>query len=54
MMIWKFSFAPTQAKFQLFKSYFYPIMDVLIGVIWRYSYQYSIFIPILYQKLTQL
>ena len=32
MLVRKFSFAPTEAKIQLFKSYCYPIMDVLFGV----------------------
>ena len=33
MLVRKFSFAPIEAKIQLFKSYSYPIMDVLFGVI---------------------
>ena len=33
MLVRKFSFAPIEEKIQLFKSYCYPIMDVLFGVI---------------------
>ena len=33
MLVRKFSFAPIEAKIQQFKSYCYPIMDVLFGVI---------------------
>ena len=33
MMVRKFSFAPIEAKIQLFKSYCYPFTDVLFGVI---------------------
>ena len=34
-----FSFAPTKAKIQLFKSYCYPIYGCAL---WRHSYQNSI------------
>ena len=34
MLVWKFSFAPIEAKIQLFKSYIVtPFMDALFGVI---------------------
>ena len=33
MLVRKFSFAPLEAKIQLFKSCCYPFMDVLFGVI---------------------
>ena len=33
MLVRKFSFAPIEAKIQLFKSYCYQFMDVLFGVI---------------------
>ena len=35
----KFSFAPIEAKIQLFKSYYYPIYGCAL---WRHSYQNSI------------
>ena len=43
MLVRKFSFAPLEAKIQLFKSYCYPIY---CNSLWRNMYQYSI------QKLT--
>ena len=39
MMVRKFSFAPIEAKIQLFKSYCYPIYGCAL---WRHSYQNSI------------
>ena len=39
MLIRKFSFAPIEAKFQLFKSYRYPIYGCAL---WRHSYQNSV------------
>ena len=39
MMVRKFSFAPIEAKIQLFKSYCYPIYGCAL---WRRSYQNSI------------
>ena len=39
MLVRKFSFAPTEAKIQLFKSYCYPIYGCAL---WRHSYQNSI------------
>ena len=39
MLVRKFSFAPMEAKIQLFKSYCYPIYGCAL---WRHSYQYSI------------
>ena len=39
MLVRKFSFAPIEAKIQLFKSYCYPIYGCYL---WRHSYQNSI------------
>ena len=39
MLVNKFSFAPIEAKIQLFKSYCYPIYGCAL---WRHSYQNSI------------
>ena len=39
MLIKTFSFAPMEAKIQLFKSYYYPINGCAL---WHHSYQYSI------------
>ena len=39
MLVRKFSFAPIEAKIQLFKSYCYPIYGCAL---WRHSYQNSI------------
>ena len=39
MLVRKFSFAPIEAKIQLFKSYCYPIYECAL---WRHSYQNSI------------
>ena len=39
MLVRKFSFAPIEAKTQLFKSYCYPICGCAL---WRHSYQNSI------------
>ena len=39
MLVRKFSFAPTEAKIQLFESYCYPIYGCAL---WRHSYQNSI------------
>ena len=39
MMVRKFSFAPVEAKIQLFKSYRYPIYGCAL---WRHSFQNSI------------
>ena len=39
MMVRKFSFAPIEAKIQLFKSYCYPIYGCAL---WRHSFQNSI------------
>ena len=39
MLVRKFSFAPIEAKIQLFKSYCYPIYGCAF---WRHSYQNSI------------
>ena len=39
MLVRKFSFAPIEAKIQLFKSYCYPIYG---RALWRQSYQNSI------------
>ena len=39
MVVRKFSFAPIEAKIQLFKSYCYPIYGCAL---WRHSYQNSI------------
>ena len=39
MLVRKFSFAPTEAKIQLFKSYCYPIYGCAL---WRHFYQNSI------------
>ena len=39
MMVRKFSFVPTDAKIQLFKSYCYSIYRCTL---WRHIYQYSI------------
>ena len=39
MVVRKFSFAPIEAKIQLFKSYCYPIY---LCALWRHSYQNSI------------
>ena len=39
MLVRKFSFAPMEAKIQLFKSYCYPISGCAL---WRHSYQSSI------------
>ena len=36
MLARKFSFAPIEAKFQLFKSYCYP---TYVCALWRHSYQ---------------
>ena len=38
MLIRKFSFAPIEAKIQLFKSYCYPIYECAL---WRHSFQNS-------------
>ena len=37
MLVRKFSFAPMEAKIQLFKSYCYPIYGCAL---WRHSYQH--------------
>ena len=39
MLVRKFSFAPIEAKIQLFRSYCYPIYGCAL---WRHSYQNSI------------
>ena len=39
MLVWKYSFAPIEAKIQLFKSYCYPIYGCAL---WRHSFQSSI------------
>ena len=39
MLVGKFSFAPIEAKIQLFKSYCYPIYGCAL---WRHSFQNSI------------
>ena len=39
MLVRKFSFAPIEAKIQVFKSYCYPIYGCAL---WRHSYQNSI------------
>ena len=39
MLVRKFSFAPIEAKIQLFKSYCYPINGCAL---WRHSFQNSI------------
>ena len=39
MLVRKFSFAPMEAKIQLFESYCYPIYGCAL---WRHSYQYAI------------
>ena len=39
MLVRKFSFAPIEAKIQLFKSYCYPIYECAL---WRHSFQNSI------------
>ena len=39
MLVRKFSFAPIEAKIQLFKSYCYPIYGCAF---WRHSYQNSL------------
>ena len=36
ILVRKFSFSPTEAKIQLFKSYFYPIYGCAL---WRHYYQ---------------
>ena len=40
MLVRKFSFAPTEAKIQLFKSYCYPI--IYGCALWRHSFQNSV------------
>ena len=39
MLVTKFSFAPIEAKIQLFESYYYPIYGCAL---WRHSYENSI------------